>query len=399
MRVAIDLIAFDHRRHEVSAKSLLRKLCEHLEQHPDAGSVLLMTSPVNHGFFQEFEGNRISRLVIQEPPALHGSFLDRVMASIRNRIHSFTAGDDILLKHGVTALFTFEPSADHAGRGIPVIAVAHDMAHGLHPYYYSPGDLSERTKRWACLTKRGAKFLCTTSFAQRHAIANMGVPESRTELVPFAGLIEEPGPGEQDRDVLRNYALGARRYFVYPADIVPEKNHRILLMAYSMFRKKYPQHDVALVLAGRREGQAFPLDDAIRTMGLEGDVTVVDDVSEPHLKSIMRSAFAILYPSLYEDAPFTLHDVMTSGRPLLASSAECIPDIVGGSAVYFDPRKPDEMVEAMRTAVDDPAPFRTSSEKDVSHGQRREVERMIGDCLNIIRREAHVPQDDSRKLR
>ena len=45
---------------------------------------------------------------------------------------------------------------------------------------------------------------------------------------------------------------------------------------------------------------------------------------------------------------------MVHGAPVVASSASCIPEVLGDAAYYFDPLNVDDMVSKIGEVVDDP---------------------------------------------
>jgi glycosyltransferase involved in cell wall biosynthesis len=55
---------------------------------------------------------------------------------------------------------------------------------------------------------------------------------------------------------------------------------------------------------------------------------------------------------------------MACGCPVACSTAGSLPEVCGNAARYFDPTSVDEMVEAISTVLDDPAPL-------VAHGLQR----------------------------
>jgi glycosyltransferase involved in cell wall biosynthesis len=64
----------------------------------------------------------------------------------------------------------------------------------------------------------------------------------------------------------------------------------------------------------------------------------------------------LCFPSLFENAPFTLLEAMASKLGIVASNTGGIPELVrhGENGLLFDPEKPDTLVERIKEAIDNP---------------------------------------------
>jgi glycosyltransferase involved in cell wall biosynthesis len=60
-------------------------------------------------------------------------------------------------------------------------------------------------------------------------------------------------------------------------------------------------------------------------------------VAEGALRTLYRSAFALVYPSLYEGFGLPLLEAMASGTPVIASNAASIPEVVGDAGLVLGP--------------------------------------------------------------
>jgi glycosyltransferase involved in cell wall biosynthesis len=55
----------------------------------------------------------------------------------------------------------------------------------------------------------------------------------------------------------------------------------------------------------------------------------------------MTSCLAVIFPSLYEGFGMPVIEAMAAGKPVLCSNVTSLPEIAGGAALLFDPRKPE----------------------------------------------------------
>jgi len=67
----------------------------------------------------------------------------------------------------------------------------------------------------------------------------------------------------------------------------------------------------------------------------------------------MNGCFSAHFPSLYE-LWHAIVEAMAIGKPVLCSNTTSLPEIAGNAALFFDPTKPTEIAEAIRTNYSEP---------------------------------------------
>lgn len=124
----------------------------------------------------------------------------------------------------------------------------------------------------------------------------------------------------------------------------PYKNLHTLLRAFHRLSQKHAE--VALVLTGRGDdmprllafAKQLGILDKLRFTGMEPDTAV---------RQHMRSALALVFPSLIEGYGFPLVEAMATGCPVLTSNIPVVLEIVGEAALSVDPLRDDLMAEIM----------------------------------------------------
>jgi glycosyltransferase involved in cell wall biosynthesis len=116
----------------------------------------------------------------------------------------------------------------------------------------------------------------------------------------------------------------AAPYFLFVGTLEPRKNLPVLLEAWRAVRR---QHDVELVLVGRRRADA-PVIAPQPGLRLAGEVTDQD------LPGLYSGALAFVYPSLYEGFGLPVLEAMQCGAAVIASHA--VAEAAGDAALYAD---------------------------------------------------------------
>lgn len=114
----------------------------------------------------------------------------------------------------------------------------------------------------------------------------------------------------------------------------PQKNHVVLIRAFSEVIKQYPE--VTLTIYGKGDYQSH-LEALITDLHLKNHVFLPGTVSDIFQK--LKKADLFVFPSLYEGFPNALCEAMTMGLPIIASNCsgniDVIHDNINGR--LFDP--------------------------------------------------------------
>jgi hypothetical protein len=121
----------------------------------------------------------------------------------------------------------------------------------------------------------------------------------------------------------------------------------MMLTAYSLYLNTYPKKPLKLVFTGWPGKNANKIIEDIKRMKLCDWVVYVGYVSKEEYEILMAEAFALIFPSLYEGFGIPVLEAMSVGVPVLCSNLTALPEVAGNAALYFDPRKPIEIVSAI----------------------------------------------------
>jgi glycosyltransferase involved in cell wall biosynthesis len=139
--------------------------------------------------------------------------------------------------------------------------------------------------------------------------------------------------------------LGIRdRYLLHCGGASLRKNLGGLQAAWRIFREQVP--DVQLVLAGPadpRRSNLFSEDERVVMPG---------SVERPILLGLMKSASAVVVPSLYEGFGFPAVEAMACGTPVVATRQASLPEICGDGA-WLCEVDAESMADGMRRVLED----------------------------------------------
>jgi glycosyltransferase involved in cell wall biosynthesis len=153
----------------------------------------------------------------------------------------------------------------------------------------------------------------------------------------------------------RPATAGDQPYLLYVSKLDNYKHHHEVVKAYSMLPGNL-RSTHRLVLVGEAEGEPGErLQSLVRELGLQGRVLMLGAVPYRDLPAFYQNAVANVFASSCENCPNIMLEALASGRPLLASDVEPMPEFGGPHIGYFTPFDPRSIEAAMRNVIEDAA--------------------------------------------
>ena len=224
-----------------------------------------------------------------------------------------------------------------------------DIQHEAFPEFFAPEDLRSRRVAFTRVLSNAGAIGTISAFSKARLVAR---PETRCTDVFLMGpaLAKEHAQHTRDDFTPEELALIPKnKYFIYPANLWPHKNHNRILQAFDLCRNSTDQQ-MEFVLTGNEEGwpmlrEAFPAL-PVRHLGY---------VRPQLLRLLMERATALVFFSLYEGFGIPLLEAFNVGTPVLCSNTTSLPEIGGDAVLSCDPKNIEAMSLLMRNVVEDSA--------------------------------------------
>lgn len=239
---------------------------------------------------------------------------------------------------------------------VPAVSVIYDLQYAYYPQFFTPEEEAGRERTFLTAARTCERLVCISDFARDTVLEQGNVPPGRTATIHISlpRRLSRTAP-EAVAAARARLGLGDDPYFLYPANFWPHKNHRMLLTAFGMLCAARPKDSVRLVLTGADTGLRQELGRAVAHLGLEGRVVFAGYVADEELSALLTGAAALVFPSLFEGFGMPLVEAMAVGTPIVCANVTSLPEVGGEAALYFDPRRPDDMAQAMGRILDEPA--------------------------------------------
>jgi glycosyltransferase involved in cell wall biosynthesis len=201
--------------------------------------------------------------------------------------------------------------------------------------------------------RRAAKLpdltLLTVSEFSRHQLARyLNLDAARITVIPLGhehALRSAPQP-----EILSKLRLTPGEYILAVGSANPNKNFRGLLQAFNILRRDHPAVATRfqLVIAGATSSRIFGPNST-----QQENVLQTGYLTDGELRALYESAACFVFPSFYEGFGLPLLEAMALDCPAVASNAASLPALGGDAAIYFDPKSPRQMAEAITRVLTD----------------------------------------------
>ena len=173
------------------------------------------------------------------------------------------------------------------------------------------------------------------------------------------------------------------------AALVPHKGQRHLVDAAALVVRRVP--DARFVIAGEGELRGA-LEQQIKHLGLEKHVLLAG--FRPDILALHKAFDIFVMSSISEGLGTSLLDAMACGRPIVATTAGGMPEVVadGKTGMLVPPRDHHAMAEAIVKLLKDPTLRKRMGDAGLSLAHSRfSAERMVQDTLRVYERAARHP--------
>ena len=183
----------------------------------------------------------------------------------------------------------------------------------------------------------------------------------KTVLIPH-GINEEFKVSDRT-NMIRPNQLPKEDYILYVSLFDVYKNQIEVVQAYNLLKERRKTFE-KLVFVGFNDTQyGERVKKEILRLGLKNDIILLGNIDYKDLPSIYKFAKINIFASECENCPNILLEAMGAGRPLIVSSKPPMPEFGGDSAVYFNPKSPEDLCDKILSIIDKPVVLKDLSEK------------------------------------
>jgi glycosyltransferase involved in cell wall biosynthesis len=147
--------------------------------------------------------------------------------------------------------------------------------------------------------------------------------------------------------ISKKYFIKPRPYILYTGNLYPHKNIKVIIEALRLLP------DLKLKIICARSIFQQRLEKLINDYQIQDQVKFLGYVPDSDFKKIYSHALALVHPAFIEGFSLTGLEAMALNCPVIASNTSCLPEIYQDSVLFFNPNKPQELVNQIKLLKDD----------------------------------------------
>ncbi|MDP3705333.1 MAG: glycosyltransferase family 1 protein [Legionellaceae bacterium] len=352
------------------AKVFVLELLSRLADMAPSTQFILLTQASAHDELQMMDRENMSRRMITRVTGKK-SFLARGVAYIFRKLPRIPQRFSLLgyriharlRRHAIKQLLN-EVNADlvfcpftaptYVTPGIPTVCTIYDLQYKTYPAFFDAEDIANRSHAFTEACRRSSMLVAISDYSRQTAMKHGGVKPEHIQTVHLRMAKRIATDTPTDNALLNKLGLVSQHYLLYPANYWMHKNHEMLLTAFKMAcHQGGLGEDIKLVFTGAPGERQRWLLNAAKNMKLESRVLFLGYLNNQELATVMNNCAGVVFPSLYEGFGLPILEAMAAGVPVACSNTTSLPEVAEHAAIFFDPRIPTQIAEAMITLVSD----------------------------------------------
>lgn len=237
---------------------------------------------------------------------------------------------------------------------VPTCLVMHDLAFEHYPEHLKRSHRMYLRKFSPLFAKKATRIVTVSEFSRQDIAERYRIPLNNIDVSYNGAHVQyKPLEWEAREQVKTQYADGCE-YFVYAGALHPRKNILNLLKAFVAFKKRQ-RSNMKLVIVGRMAWKYEAIEQMREYMPFKNDVKWVGYLDVEELARVIGSAYALVYPSLFEGFGIPILEALQCNVPAITSNTSSMPEVGGDAALLVDPTEYQDIADKMQLMYKDEA--------------------------------------------
>ena len=254
---------------------------------------------------------------------------------------------DLCKKHRIDVLQTqyYIPFV----RSCPVVALIHDISYERFGSMFARSELYRNKLLIPYAARKSNKVITVSEFSKQEIVDIYHIKPEKISVI-YNAVSEDFRHLESDhnkrKEVREKYGIGDSPYIICVANLQPRKNIPRLIDAYLGLRQENPDDNLKLVLVGKK---AWLYEPSVNAAARDDEnIILTDYVERENLVALINEAQGFIYPSVYEGFGIPPLEALSCGTRIAVSDIPVMHEVVGDSAIYFDPYDVDDIKRALK---------------------------------------------------
>lgn len=210
------------------------------------------------------------------------------------------------------------------------------MASNLNPFFYNFKHFAYKVVLSSQINNSHAIF--TPSYVVRTQICNYFKTVNHNKIIVTHEGVSVDFLRLKNEDIIFE-EFKTDNFFLYVGNFYPHKNVDLLLGAFT--NKNLSKKNLVLV------GPNNQFCENLKRKYKKNNIFFRNNVSEAQLAFLYKNATALISPALFEGFGLPILEANYFNCPVVLSSIDVFKEVMGNKAVYFNPKRVDELVNIL----------------------------------------------------
>lgn len=229
---------------------------------------------------------------------------------------------------------------------LPVVGTIHDLMHRYEKHFpevSKNGRWSMRERRFGGIADWSRAILVDSEVGRQHVVESYNTNANKVFALPYV----PPSYiyGRESPDFERRYVL-PKKFILYPARFLTHKNHKRLISAAAVLRKRIP--DISLVFTGSTGEDYEEVTKHAIQLGMLDRITFAGRVPDHDIIGFYGRARAMVMPTFFGPTNIPPLEAFAANCPTAVSNVYGMAEQAGDAALLFDPRS----IEQIATVIE-----------------------------------------------
>lgn len=226
------------------------------------------------------------------------------------------------------------------------VLTVHDLSYFRYPNFFSyDRRFWHKLVRPYCKISRAEQIIAASHSTKDDLVDLLNVDKERIKVI-YSGIKEsftDRSPKASSFSDLREKYRLPSDYILCLSTIEPRKNITNVVRAFEKGLKKEN-----LVLVGPKGWSYQSLFREIKNSKARERINILGACRKEERAALYAGASVVVYPSYFEGFGLPPLEAMACGTPVIVSNLSSLPEVVEDAAIMVDPRRPEEISEAVR---------------------------------------------------
>ena len=304
-----------------------------LQSNNDLEIVLFDSHPVQNELTRQiFSAPQVNTITLDYPGWYYRSInLSKFISKANPDVYHGLSNELPLIKNG----------------NIPYVVTIHDLLYQNFPNDFSFFDRTIYNIKTSQAIKNADTIIAISEATKKSILDSFSVDDKKIKVIyqSYDPVFDIPVAPVEMEEVLKKYKLPVS-YNYYVGAVTYRKNLKVILEA--MLQQSASQQ-LPLLVAGNGTNYLKEINNFIHQNKLSKLVFHLPHLPRSVVRMLYTNANAIIYPSLGEGFGLPVLEGIAANLPVITSSISSLPEAGGDVALYFNPRKPEELASILNS--------------------------------------------------